>query len=160
MIIIPEVTPEELEELRRPKRSPYSRAHQIIRKGVAPIFREHGKATQGRAYVRLNHGRWIIDCPFCPCAGFAYNSSGAQHDRWKCPPLPYGCENAAAGKRWVEVIWPDEDLMRRVMMLCALRPETARNWRPGEQVSMLERENIDHQLPIEDVAILQQFRNA
>ena len=106
----------------------------MLRLGVRNKWRHHGRALDVQIRARLNHGRWICDCPFCPGAELA------DGDRFLCQT----CRNAAAGGRYVEVIWPDAALRRRIVRTLAPRPIVNRNWQPGEPLELLEAENIEH----------------
>lgn len=91
---------------------------------------------------RVDHGRWVVDCPFCPSAQYAAWSD----PRFWCPT----CEMAENGGRWVSVEWPPEAMVERVEAILEARPEPrSRNWRTGESVAALRSENRAHGLPEE-----------
>jgi ribosomal protein L37AE/L43A len=99
-------------------------------------WRHHGPAKQARAYTELNHGRWIIPCPFCPSA-----APDIGRDRFLCSE----CGNAAAGGRYVPVERPHHELSREIARLTTLRPDNEnRNWQPGETADMLAADNLEH----------------
>lgn len=80
--------------------------------------------------VRVNHGRWIIDCP---CGG-AQLACRTDH-RFFC----VDCLNAWTSGAWVPVTWPaDPDGIARQL---ASRPVELQNWEPGETVKVLRAEN-------------------
>lgn len=93
---------------------------------------------QLRAEVR--DGRWAVRCPFCPSA----QETSPDDRRFYC----VGCLNAAADGRWLKVVWPRNyvDIER---VLEARDPRNA-HWFPGETLSDLRRENVDHGLPVPD----------
>lgn len=95
---------------------------------------------QGRApaaaplYVRVNHGRWIIDCRQCNGAELA-----SPDDRWFwCR----GCFNQADGYQLLPVVWPEDPAA--IARAMRGRPLEARNWQPGEPLDLLLAENIEH----------------
>lgn len=98
-------------------------------------WRRHGAALQAVACPRVNHGRWIIDCPFCPSA-----------DRWQGGDrfICSLCGNAAAGGRYVDVQPPPARLRTAIAGALAHRPVEFRNWHPGETVADLVAENVAH----------------
>ena len=78
--------------------------------------------------ARVNHGRWIADCP--DCAGAELARDGRL----------FICHNCSSGPH--QVIFPAE---REVIeLLLSWRPEINRNWEVGETVENLERENKEH----------------
>lgn len=89
------------------------------------------------AYV--NAGRWIAKCE---CGGAEYVD----------PAMPVffccSCWNRADGHRWRGVRLPAEPGRSAIEDVLLARPaEVNRNWRPGERVRDLERENTQHGLP-------------
>ena len=82
-----------------------------------------------RAY--MNWGRWVVDCP-AGCGGAELASSN------RC---------ASCGEEYRVDFPPERQAIERLL---ALRPETKkgvashRNWRPGETLADLRRENIEH----------------
>ncbi len=104
-----------------------------VRRDVAP-FRPSGVSTKATAYAEINHGRWIVRCPFCASAQLASKTD----KRFFC----IECLNEAVGRRWVRVTWPAEAEAIEATLL--VRPdERNRNWRPGETAADLARENIE-----------------
>lgn len=88
-----------------------------------------GKATV--ALARVNHGRWIVDCPFCPSAALVTPDD----PRFFCVE----CGNAAAHGRWAKVIFPDD--VDAIEQTLEPRPAALQNWEPGEDVDALRVEN-------------------
>jgi hypothetical protein len=82
----------------------------------------------------VNHGRWIIHCPWCASAEMA-------GEYYFCSQ---GCFNAAVGRRYVRVDWPKhKDQIERI--LCQRLDPANRNW-TGESIGELARENQEHGL--------------
>ena len=92
-----------------------------------------------RASAEVNHGRWLVDCPFgCASAQHAVRSDR----RFFCVE----CSNGGTCM-WVPVVWPDDDQVAAIEELLEARPDpTTRNWRPGEPVDSLADENTAHGL--------------
>ena len=106
------------------------------RRDVAP-FRPQGVATKLVAVAEVNHGRWIVRCPFCTSAQLAAKSDR----RFFCVT----CLNEQVGRRWVRVMWPAASLVVGIEAALLVRPETAfMYWRPGESVADLAAENAAH----------------
>lgn len=84
--------------------------------------------VQAIAYV--NHGRWVVECPFCPSAQVA--------STWDRRFFCTDCGNAAVGGGWIEVVWPGE--ADEIDAALADRPRVNANWR-GETVAALRAEN-------------------
>lgn len=87
--------------------------------------------TVGTLAVRVNHGRWIVDCPEDQCPGAMLASD--EDRRFVCPYCASG--------PWA-VVWPEE---RETIesLLGARRVKETRNWQPGEPVAALEAENAE-----------------
>lgn len=89
----------------------------------------------------VNHGRWIVHCPFC---------TGAQHasksDR-KFLCVTCWHRGTAAADRWLLVLWPTDAMLEAVERELLRRPDPrTRNWRPGETPTQLSLELGDHTL--------------
>lgn len=83
----------------------------------------------------INHGRWLIPCPWC------YSASAASRDdhRFYC----IECRSAGAQGKWVKVIWPDSKDEIEALLIMRPDPRT-RNWQPPETVAQLLAENESH----------------
>jgi hypothetical protein len=102
--------------------------------------------------ARINHGRWIVDCPDCKGAEvpermlkkdificdecFPGATQGAPEDRGAASAKAYKLDMA------YKIKYPPnkskiEDVLRK-------RPKPNMNWLPGETVEDLERENEAH----------------
>ena len=80
--------------------------------------------------VRVNHGRWVVDCP-CGGAQLACRTDR----RMFC----VDCLHTANGGQWVTVAWPDD--VEQIEALLESRPVGLQNWDPGETVGVLHAEN-------------------
>lgn len=96
-----------------------------------------GFALGVNVVARVDHGRWIADCPNAGCTGAEYVSvSGRQG--FFCTE----CRNAAAGHLSIAVVLPEQAMREQIDAYLSARPVPAnRNWRPGETVKDLQREN-------------------
>lgn len=98
-----------------------------------------GMADTVVAYAYVNHGRWVVDCPFCLSAQL----TSPRDRRFFCVE----CGNVNAGGRWLRVQWPDADLAQIEKNL-GVRPRVeTRNWTVGESVLRLQAENTANGLP-------------
>jgi len=101
---------------------------------VAAMVKAGQSATRASAWV--DHSRWLVNCPDPTCVGCQYASKG--DPRFFCNY----CHNAAAGG-WVSVDWPDD--VEGIEAALAARPDPrTRNWKPGESVDDLLRENAEN----------------
>ena len=82
--------------------------------------------------ARVNHGRWIVDCPNC----FGAELADVDDLRFYC----LSCGNRDVGHRWLQVKLPPNRTRIEELLLRRLQPGN-RNWHPGESVAQLEREN-------------------
>lgn len=82
--------------------------------------------------AEINHGNWLARCPFCPGAELV----DPEDSRFWC----ISCDNAGAGHRWLRVDMPRQRAAIEAELLKRSR-DGARNWRPGESVAALRREN-------------------
>ena len=95
----------------------------------------------GEALAYVNHGRWVVECP--ERCGFAVVASRSS------PVFMCGkCRNAKAGGKLLRVAFPAnrEQIEYHLLKRPARHPleATTRNWRPGEKISDLIRENAAH----------------
>jgi hypothetical protein len=87
--------------------------------------------------VRANHGRWIVDCPFCLGAQLASPTDR----RFLCAD----CGNVNISGKWLRVVWPANPEAIEAVLLA--RPLENRNWDSGESIADLRRENAEHDIP-------------
>lgn len=92
------------------------------------------------AEARVDHGRWIADCPFDGCYGAEFVSITG------CIPFFCNeCRNAATGGVPIPVVLPDEKMRGQIDAYLSARPVPAtRNWTPGETIKQLRDENREH----------------
>lgn len=100
-----------------------ARVQRIIRAGL------RGEML-GEVAARVNHGRWIVDCPTEGCVGAELASE----------VRPFVCISCTAGP--YVIVWPDE--RAEIEALLEPRPTEAQNWEPGETVEFLQAENDEH----------------
>ena len=81
--------------------------------------------------VRIEQGRWLAECWWC---GGLQRAARTDH-RFLCDQ----CYNAPAEGKWLRTVWPEE--ATEIERLLIERPVPNRNWRPGESVDDLRREN-------------------
>ena len=92
-------------------------------------------------YARVNHGRWIVDCPACPSAQIVQPGDTS----FVCLSLDPLCP---AYGEVVEIAWPP--VWRAIEAILAHRPNKVnRNWYPWETLADLRAENLAHGLPEE-----------
>lgn len=92
-----------------------------------------------KAVARVDHSRWIAECPFEGCHGAEYVSTAGQ------PFFCCECRNAAVAHVPILVDLPGEKVRGQVEAYLVARPvPAARNWRPGETVAQLRDENREH----------------
>jgi hypothetical protein len=89
--------------------------------------------------VEANHGRWLINCPFCRGA----EPADPNDPRFFC----LSCGNVKALGEWLQVRWPLAKEKIEAVLLA--RPEEHQNWKEGETVDDLQAENIKNDLPEE-----------
>ena len=95
----------------------------------------------GRVQARVNHGRWLVDCPGC--------NSALVIDLDEPVYMCVECGNSANGGAWLQVTLPrnrraiEAELLKRPF---GRNPADAptRNWEPGETVADLRHENAEH----------------
>ena len=82
----------------------------------------------------VNHGRWIVRCPWCRSAGYAGEN---------CLFMCEECWNGAIGRKYARVYFPSERGKIEELLVKRLSPRN-RNWEQGESVAALRRENRAH----------------
>ena len=102
-------------------------------------------SNKATAYARVNHGVWLVDCPWCK----SVQRASREDHRFFCVE----CENNTVKNVWIPVEWPTE--WREIELLLGVRPIQANmNWFPGEgptakiskreTLADLQAENIEH----------------
>jgi hypothetical protein len=93
------------------------------------------------AYV--NHGRWIVDCP---CGGA---ECVTEDDKvFYC----LSCGNAQVNGNFIRVKFPNQVERDKFEKSLALRPESLRNWIPGETPADIASENRKHGIAVPEGA--------
>lgn len=105
----------------------------------------HTIATGARKGVpiaaRINHGRWIMDCPYCSGAEMV----DPDDKRFFC--LHCFMEENLNKPR--PVTFPPKPQRLAIERVLLLRPlKINRNWFPGETIAELKQENIDNGLEV------------
>lgn len=106
-----------------------SRAAQVVGFVPPPVEEVAGEPVA----ARVNHNRWIADCPDCPGAEFV----------WRDGPLVMlclACLNGGIGHRWRRVLLPPDLPAIEAALLARPLPAT-RNWATPETVADLLAEN-------------------
>lgn len=82
--------------------------------------------------ARVNHGRWIVDCPACPSAALLEQAQEEGPSRGACRDCgaPFGL-----------VVVPGSADRRALEDALARRPVANQNWEPGETLADLLVEN-------------------
>ena len=98
--------------------------------------------TSGEIAARINHGRWLVDCPGC--------NSALVVDLGQPVFMCVECGNAGNEGKWFQVAIPsnrkaiEAELLKRPMNGRNPAEAVNRNWTPGETVATLKQENTDH----------------
>ena len=85
-------------------------------------------AVEPRVRAIVNHGRWIVRCPFCSGAEFIWEGK---------PFICLSCFNG--GGKSLKIIMPRN--RKAIEQALASRPVGNQNWEPGETVEFLLQEN-------------------
>ena len=110
--------------------------------GFGPLSEPTAGNTTGEVAARINHGRWLVDCPGC--------NSALVIDLGQPVFMCVECGNAANDGKWFAVTVPgnrkaiEAELLKRPMNGRNSADAKNRNWEPGETVATLRQENSDH----------------
>jgi len=110
--------------------------------GFGALLEPTAANTSGGVAARINHGRWLVDCPGC--------NSALVVDLSELVFMCVECANAANEGKWFAVIVPtnrkaiETELLKRPWNGRNLAEAVNRNWEPGETVATLKQENTDH----------------
>ena len=85
-----------------------------------------------KAIARVDHGRWLADCPFCTGAEMV----SKQDHRFFC----HSCLNAEVNGDWIGVQFPSNVAAIEEVLLERAN-STNRHWYPHESVEDLRKEN-------------------
>lgn len=97
-------------------------------------------------YARVNHGRWIADCPVSECNNAHIVSK--EERLFLC--------NACGEGRWYIVGFPPE--AKEIEALLVARAEINQNLDVGETIDDLDRENAAHLAELQSEHILHEVR--
>jgi hypothetical protein len=103
-----------------------------------------GRKRKVNAY--LNHGRWMADCPLIhelqPCIGA---ECVTEDDKvFYC----LSCGNQEVDGDFIKVKFPPPGQRKKFEQSLALRPESLRNWNPGETPEKIAKENKKHGIAV------------
>jgi len=102
---------------------------------AAPMPFDPAAPTSGEPiFVYANQGRWIAECPDCRGAQMAC----ATDLRFMC----HCCGNIGNSGHWRPLMWPRN--VARIEKILHYRPLYNQNWVPGETVTYLVAENLEH----------------
>lgn len=107
---------------------------------VYPEIVEAVRADTVSVIPRVNHGRWVVDCPSGDCrAGLLVTATD-----FVCDCTDQGvCRHGPSCGQMVAVVVPDD--FAEIERLLLFRPALEnRNWSFGESVDDLKRENLVH----------------
>jgi len=99
----------------------------LQRERIRKLELYEGKSLEARA----EHSRWIVDCPNCNSAEFAF-----EDNLFFCSL----CKNSDIQGKVRKVVMPIE--RKQIEALLSTRPIKNRHWYPEETVADLENENI------------------
>ena len=112
--------------------------------GFGPLPEPTPATIAGRVQARVNHGRWLVDCPGC--------NSALVVDLSELVFMCVECGNAANDGKWFQVTVPknrkaiEAELLKRPWNGRNPAEAVNRNWEPGETVTMLKQENTEHEI--------------
>ena len=98
----------------------------------------------------LNHGRWIVDCPL-DREGQACGGAECVTEDDKVF-LCLSCGNEQVGGDFLKVRFPTRPGRDKFEKSLALRPESLRNWVPGETPAKIAKENRKHGIEVPEGA--------
>lgn len=105
----------------------------------------HGEAMGTRTgtpvEARIDHSRWIADCPFC------IHAEIVDYDNKRFFCLNCGMEHN--GHRPLPVKFPPKPQREKIERLLCLRPlENTRNWEPGQTAQEIRDKNSEYGLEV------------
>lgn len=113
-------------------RARFKTGAEFLRAYKATIGNNKRIVNTPRLHARVNHGRWVADCPFC---------GGAEMVWLETPSLffCFSCRNKAIGGGLLRVGIPKQyDAIEELLIV---RHPANRNWQQGESLLALESEN-------------------
>lgn len=115
--------------------SGHTEAHHRINQ--RPLIRKMPVAGGKPLEARIEHARWIVDCPNCNSAEFAFE------DKLFFCSL---CKNSNIGGKVRKVKMPKD--RKQIEAILEKRPIKNRHWYPNETIADLEKENKLHNLEV------------
>ena len=125
--------------------STYSTMHEFLsmeRLGHGPPG-----SVQGELRAYINHGRWMVECPLQGCEHAVIASM--EEPVFFCS----ACGNVGNDGHSFGVVFPrwwralERELIKRPIPMGKTRMSAStRNWRPGESLNDIKRENIAHKV--------------
>ncbi len=100
---------------------------------IAKLEKQGGKPLEARA----DYARWIVDCPNCNNAEFAF-----EDNLFFCSL----CHNSHVGSKVLKVKIPNE--RKKIEDLLGKRPINNRHWSPKDTIEELENDNMSHGLGV------------
>ncbi len=107
--------------------------HKLKREGLKNIPKVGGKPLE----ARIEFAQWIVDCPNCNNAEFAFEDG-----LFICSL----CGNSNVDGQVYKVKMPNE--RKKIETILSKRPIKNRHWYPAESIEKLEKENISHGLGV------------
>ena len=86
--------------------------------------------------ARIEHGRWLADCPNCRGAE---NVTADEPVMYCC-----SCGNEHLEGQLAPVHFPEDKQRKKLERLLTKRPRQNQNWSPGESIEQLMAENTVH----------------
>ena len=107
----------------------------------APDLSRRGKVdAKAKTQARVEGGKWIADCPFCPSAQVV----SPLDPRFLCAGAD-GCANGQVGGAFATVAFPRAEMCAEIEAVLLARPDrNVRAWYPHETVADLEAQNDEH----------------
>ena len=113
-----------------------------MRMGFGALPEPSEDNMSGEVAARINHGRWLVDCPGC--------NSALVVDLTELVFICVECGNNHNDGKWLRVTIPrnrkaiEDELLKRPWNGRNPAEAVNRNWEPGETLTMLKQENTDH----------------
>lgn len=76
--------------------------------------------------ARVDHGRWLADCPYCPGAELV----DLEDLRFFC----LSCYNEAAGGRWLHIVMPEAQQREAIEAYLQQWPQLQQHWDSSVQL--------------------------
>lgn len=110
---------------------------------IPPPYHQFLRTDLPAAVARIDHGRWIADCPDpnCDPSGSGRGAMAVDESHFF---MCGNCFNRAAGGYWLTVEWPDDDDKHSAEAILTERPHAVmQTWHPKrESMADLVGENV------------------